>query len=148
MNFEKEKRVVCSCSCVPFMEGVPPLSYSTAHGNAHKTDFNITMIIKNIFAVSNCAIVKPLLADITISLTDNTVWCKMLWRCLMLRSQLFTLDWIAFAPARKPYRIGLLFTDKNWRWFRSNLKIAVTDRSCAAPGSLRWRVTQLDRCSC
>lgn len=26
MNFEKEKRVVCSCSCVPFMEGVHPLS--------------------------------------------------------------------------------------------------------------------------
>ena len=36
---------------------------------------------------------------------------------------------IAFAPSRKPYRIGLLFTHKNDDFSA----ISVTKRSCAAP---------------
>ena len=42
---------------------------------------------------------------------------------------MFTPYWIAFAPARKPYRIALLFTHKN-----GDLgAISVTKRSCAEP---------------
>ena len=35
---------------------------------------------------------------------------------------------IAFPPTRKPYRVGLLFTDKNGDF----AEISVTERSCAA----------------
>ena len=42
---------------------------------------------------------------------------------------MFTLSWIAFEPARKPHRVGLLFTHEN-----GDLgEISVTGRSCAAP---------------
>ena len=42
---------------------------------------------------------------------------------------MFALRWIAFAPARKSYRIGLLLTHKNGDFGA----ISVTKRSCAAP---------------
>ena len=41
---------------------------------------------------------------------------------------MFTLYWIVFAPAQKPYRIGILFTRKNGDFGA----ISVTERSCAA----------------
>ena len=49
---------------------------------------------------------------------------------------------IAFAPAWKPYRIGLLFTHKNGDFGA----ISVTGRSCAVPSS-RLKSHILDRCS-
>ena len=56
---------------------------------------------------------------------------------------MFTLYRIAFAPARKPYRIGLLFTYENGDFGT----ISVTERSYAAPIS---KVVShiLNRCSC
>ena len=42
---------------------------------------------------------------------------------------MFSLYQVAFAPAWKPYRIGVLFTDKNGDFGT----ISVTKRSCAAP---------------
>ena len=54
---------------------------------------------------------------------------------------MFTLYWIAFAPARNSYWIGLRFTKKNGDFG----KISVTERGCAAPSraeprrSLKWR---------
>ena len=42
---------------------------------------------------------------------------------------MFTLYQIAFAPTRKPHRIGLLFTHKKGDF----CAISVTERSCAAP---------------
>ena len=42
---------------------------------------------------------------------------------------MFTLYWIVFAPAQKPYRIGILFTHNNGDFGA----ISVTERSCAAP---------------
>ena len=56
---------------------------------------------------------------------------------------MFTLNRIAFAPARKPYRIGLLFTYENGDFGT----ISVTERSYAAPIS---KVVShiLNRCSC
>ena len=42
---------------------------------------------------------------------------------------MFTLYRIAFTPTRKPNRIGLLFTPKNFDF----CKISVTERRCAAP---------------
>ena len=53
---------------------------------------------------------------------------------------LFTPHWIRFAPARKPYRIGLLFTHKNDNFGAKS----VTKRTCTAPIS-KWRVTVLER---
>ena len=51
---------------------------------------------------------------------------------------MFILYKMAFAPAQKPYRIGLLFTHKN----RDFGAISATAGSCVAPRrSLRWRVT-------
>ena len=48
---------------------------------------------------------------------------------------MLTLYWMAYAHARKPYRIGLLFTHNN-----GDLgEISVTVRSRAAP--IKWRVT-------
>ena len=45
---------------------------------------------------------------------------------------------VAFAPAPKPYRIGLLFTYKNGDFGA----ISVKERSCAVrTGFLKWRVT-------
>ena len=52
---------------------------------------------------------------------------------------LFTLYWIAVAPPRKPYRLGLLFTHKNGCG-------GVTERICAAPISKGGRYI-LKRCS-
>ena len=49
----------------------------------------------------------------------------------------FTSYRIAFAPARKPYRIGLLYTRNNYDDFGAK---SVTKRTCAAPIS-KWRVT-------
>lgn len=46
---------------------------------------------------------------------------------------IFTLRQIAFAQARKPYRIGLLFTHNNG----CGGAISATERRCAAPGLLR-----------
>ena len=43
--------------------------------------------------------------------------------------QRLRLYWIAFVPAQKPYRIGILFTRKNGDFGA----ISVTERSCAAP---------------
>ena len=56
---------------------------------------------------------------------------------------MFTLYRIAFAPARRPYQIGLLFTHKSGDFG----VISVTERSCAA------RISKVeshisDRCSC
>ena len=49
---------------------------------------------------------------------------------------MFTLYWIAFAPARKSYWIGLRFTHKNGDFGA----ISVKERGCAAPcQSLKWR---------
>ena len=42
---------------------------------------------------------------------------------------MFTLCRIVFAPPRKSYRLGLLFTHKNGDFGA----ISVTERSCAAP---------------
>ena len=42
---------------------------------------------------------------------------------------MFTLYWIVFAPAQKPYRIAILFTHKN----SDSGAISVTERSYAAP---------------
>ena len=48
---------------------------------------------------------------------------------------MLTLYRMAFAPARKPYGIELLFTHNN-----GDLgEISLTVRSCAAP--IKWRVT-------
>ena len=44
----------------------------------------------------------------------------------------FTLYRVAFAPPRKSYQIGLLFTHKNG----SSGAISVTKRSCAEPISI------------
>ena len=41
---------------------------------------------------------------------------------------MYTLYRVAFAPARKPYRLGLLFTHKNGDFGA----ISVTEQSCAA----------------
>ena len=51
---------------------------------------------------------------------------------------MFTLYHIAFAPARKPYQIGLLFTQKN-----GDLGVvSVMERSCSRPiVERKWRVT-------
>ena len=56
---------------------------------------------------------------------------------------MFTLYRIVFAPARKPYRIGLLFTYENGDFGT----ISVTERSHTAPIS---KVVShiLNRCSC
>ena len=56
---------------------------------------------------------------------------------------MFTLNRIAFAPARKPNRIGFLFTYENGHFGT----ISVTERSYAAPIS---KVVShiLNRCSC
>ena len=45
--------------------------------------------------------------------------------------------WVPLPSARKPYRIGLMFTRKNG----DVGAISVTERSCFAPRSLKWRVT-------
>ena len=45
---------------------------------------------------------------------------------------MFTLYRIAFAPARKPYRIRLLFTHENGDFGA----ISVTERICSAPISI------------
>ena len=45
---------------------------------------------------------------------------------------LYWIGWIAFAPTRKPYWIGLLFTHKNGDFGTR----PVTERSCAAPISI------------
>ena len=55
---------------------------------------------------------------------------------------MFTLYRIAFAPARKPYRIRLLFTHENGDFGA----ISVTERSCAAPISKLMSPIS-DRCS-
>ena len=66
-------------------------------------------------------------------------WVKTLYIRLWL---LFTRYRIAFAHARKSYRIGLLFTHKN----RDFGAISVTERSYAAPISkLESHIS--DRCS-
>ena len=44
----------------------------------------------------------------------------------------FTLHRIAFAPPRKSYQMGLLFTHKNG----CGVEISVTERSCAEPISI------------
>ena len=49
--------------------------------------------------------------------------------CILVGVAMFTVYRIPFAPARKPDRIGLLFTHKN----RDLCVISVTDRSCLAP---------------
>ena len=50
---------------------------------------------------------------------------------------MFTLYWIAFAPARKPFRIALLFTHKNGDFGAISVKAQI-----AGPRrSLKWRVT-------
>ena len=56
---------------------------------------------------------------------------------------MFTLYRIVFAPARKPYRIGLLFTYENGDFGT----ISVTERSHTAPISKVVRHI-LNRCSC
>ena len=53
----------------------------------------------------------------------------------------FTLHRIAFAPPRKSYQMGLLFTHKNG----SSGAISVTNRSCAEPISIVERHIS-DRC--
>ena len=55
---------------------------------------------------------------------------------------MFTQYRIAFAPARKPYRIELLFTHKNGDFG----EISVKERSCAAPISKMGSHIS-DRCS-
>ena len=59
---------------------------------------------------------------------ENSQWGTTSLLILGLCWALFTLCRMAFAPARKPYRIGLLFTHKN----RDFGAISVTERSCAA----------------
>ena len=49
---------------------------------------------------------------------------------------------VAYAPARKPYRIGLLFTHKN----RDFGAISVTERICAVPIS-KVEIHISDKCS-
>ena len=49
---------------------------------------------------------------------------------------------IAYAPGRKPYRIGLLFTHKN----RDFGEISVSERICAAPIS-KVQIHISDKCS-
>ena len=49
---------------------------------------------------------------------------------------MFTQYRRAFEPARKPYRIEILFTHKNGDFG----DISVTEQSCAAPTS-KWGVT-------
>ena len=55
---------------------------------------------------------------------------------------MFTLYWIAFAPAPKSYWIGLRFIHKNGDFGA----ISVTERSCAAPIS-KVESCISDRCS-
>ena len=55
---------------------------------------------------------------------------------------MLTLCRIAFAPVRKLYRIGLLFTHKDTDFGA----ISVTERSCAAPIS-KVKSHISDRCS-
>ena len=49
--------------------------------------------------------------------------------CILVGVAMFTVYRIPFAPARKPYRIGLLFTNNNG----DLCVISVTDRCCLAP---------------
>ena len=42
---------------------------------------------------------------------------------------IFTLYWIAFVPAREPYRIGLLFRHKSGDFGANSIR----ERSCDAP---------------
>ena len=56
---------------------------------------------------------------------------------------MFTVYRIAFAPTRKPYRIGLVFTHKNGDFGA----ISVTERSCAAPISKAGGASHIGRCA-
>ena len=65
----------------------------------------------------------------SISSIDKTAWNLELPGNWVKVKAMFTLYWIACAPLRKPYRIGLLFTRKNWQ------------REAVPRRSLKWRVT-------
>ena len=70
-----------------------------------------------------------------------TIWSKSLAQVNLIKA-MFTLYRIAFAPARKPYQILLLFTQKN-----GDLGVvSVMERSCSGPIAKVERHIS-DRCS-
>ena len=70
-----------------------------------------------------------------------TIWSKSLAQANLIKA-MFTLYRIAFAPARKPYQILLLFTQKN-----GDLGVvSVMERSCSRPiAKVESHIS--DRCS-